>query len=67
MFLDADYLVICDGVFSKSKSFILNDDVKAKYYNSVALRGTIKNYKNRDISVYLGPNFHFVIYPINQN
>ena len=66
-FLHADYLAVCDGVFSKSKSFILNDDVKAKYYNSVALRGTIKNYKNKDISVYLGPNFHFVIYPINQN
>ena len=37
------------------------------YFNSIALRGNIKNFENSDISVYLGPNFHFVIYPINQS
>ena len=62
-----DYLVISDGVFSKTKAIITKKNNGPKFYNSVALRGNIKNIQNKDISVYLGPNFHFVIYPINQN
>ena len=38
-----------------------------KYFNSIALRGNIHNFQNLDISLYLGSNFHFVIYPTNQN
>ena len=62
-----DYLVVSDGVFSKTKSIILEKDTSPKFFNSVALRGNIKNLDNSDISLYLGPNFHFVIYPVNQN
>tara|TARA_Y100000590_G_scaffold455174_1_gene603288 strand:+ start:50 stop:1183 length:1134 start_codon:yes stop_codon:yes gene_type:complete len=62
-----DYLIASDGVFSKTKSIILKKDTKPKYFNSVALRGSIKNFDNNDISLYLGSNFHFVIYPLNQN
>ena len=62
-----DYLVVSDGVFSKTKSIILEKDTGPKFFNSVALRGNIKNLDNNDISLYLGPNFHFVIYPVNQN
>ena len=62
-----DYLVVSDGVFSKTKSIILEKDTSPKFFNSVALRGNIKNLDNNDISLYLGPNFHFVIYPVNQN
>ena len=62
-----DYLVVSDGVFSKTKSIILAKDTSPKFFNSVALRCTIKNMDNNDISLYLGPNFHFVIYPVNQN
>ena len=62
-----DYLVVSDGVFSKSKSIILNKDSSLKYFNSIALRGSIKNFESKEISLYLGPNFHFVIYPVNQN
>ena len=62
-----DYLVVSDGVFSKTKSIILEKDTGPKFFNSVALRGNIKNHDNNDISLYLGPNFHFVIYPVNQN
>ena len=65
-FENADYLVISDGIFSKSKGMILNNN-KIKFYNSVALRGTFNSLKDSDISVYLGPNFHFVTYPVNQN
>jgi len=62
-----DYLLISDGVFSKSKSVIFQKKTTPKYFNSVALRGNIKNIESSDISVYLGSNFHFVIYPVNQN
>ena len=62
-----DYLLVSDGVFSKSKSVIFQEKISPKYFNSVALRGSVKNIECSDISVYLGSNFHFVIYPINQN
>ena len=62
-----DYLVVADGVFSKTKSIILSEEKKVEFNNSVALRGNIKNYEKEDISLYLGKNFHFVIYPVNKN
>lgn len=62
-----DFLIICDGVFSKTKNLILNNNHKIKFYNSIALRGLLKKSTNRDISIYLGSNFHFVTYPLNQN
>ena len=62
-----DYLVVSDGVFSKTKSTILKKDTFPKFFNSVALRGNVKNINNKDISIYLGSNFHFVIYPLNHN
>jgi len=62
-----DYLLVSDGVFSKSKSIIFQKETKPKYFNSIALRGSIKNIESSDISLYLGSKFHFVIYPVNQN
>ena len=62
-----DYLVAADGVFSKTKQILFKKEGLPKYFKSIALRGNIKNFENFDISLYLGPNFHFVIYPINQN
>ena len=62
-----DYLVAADGVYSKTKQILFKKEGLPKYFNSIALRGNIQNFKNFDISLYLGPNFHFVIYPINQN
>ena len=62
-----DYLVVADGVFSKTKSIILSEEKNIEFNNSVALRGNIKNYEKEDISLYLGKDFHFVIYPVNQN
>ena len=55
------------GIFSKAKQILFKKDGLPKYFNSIALRGKIHSFKNFDISLYLGPNFHFVIYPINQN
>ena len=61
-----DYLIVSDGVFSDTKSIILNKDTKPKYFNSVAVRGNINHYPNEDISIYFGANFHFVVYPVNK-
>ena len=62
-----DYLIVSDGVFSKTKSIILNKNIKREYFKSIAVRGNLYDYPNEDISLYLGSNFHFVIYPVNQN
>ena len=62
-----DYLVAADGVYSRTKEILFKKEGLPEYFNSIALRGTIKNFPNKDISLYLGPDFHFVIYPINQN
>ena len=62
-----DYLVAADGVYSRTKEILFKKEGLPKYFNSIALRGNIQNFENADISLYLGPNFHFVIYPVNQN
>ena len=64
---DADHLIISDGVFSKSRQMILKSSKSIKYYNSVALRATLRNLDIKDISLFLGPKFHFVVYPVNQD
>ena len=62
-----DYLVAADGVYSRTKEILFKKEGLPKYFNSIALRGSIKNFENPDISLYMGSNFHFVIYPLNQN
>jgi len=62
-----DYIIFSDGVFSNSKSIIAEKHIAPKFFKSVALRGNIKNYDNPDVSIFMGSNFHFVIYPVNQN
>ncbi|MDC0875870.1 FAD-dependent monooxygenase [Candidatus Pelagibacter sp.] len=67
-----DHLIISDGVFSKGKSLISNDKIKPNYNNSIAIRGNIskKNLNNlneKNISLFMGHNFHYVIYPVNNN
>ena len=62
-----DYIVAADGVYSRTKEILFKSEGLPKYFNSIALRGNIHNFENLDISLYLGSNFHFVIYPTNQN
>ena len=38
---ECDYLIISDGVFSKSKSLISNNKTKPKYNNTLAIRGIL--------------------------
>ena len=63
---ECDYLIISDGVFSKSKSLISNNQIKPKFNNTLAIRGTIiktpENIDNKNISLFLGSNYHHVIY-----
>jgi salicylate hydroxylase len=67
-----DYLVISDGVFSKCKSLIFNDEIKPTYNNSIAIRGNISknnlnNLNEKNISLFMGQDFHYVIYPVNND
>ena len=62
-----DYLIISDGIFSKTRSFIFNESIYPKYNLNVALRGKLKGDYGNDISIYMGSNSHYVIYPVNQN
>ena len=67
--IECDYLIISDGVFSKSKSLISNNLVKPKYNQSLAIRGILNDITNdierNNISLFLNSNFHHVIYPVN--
>ena len=67
-----DYLVISDGVFSPTKSLVANKQIEPKYFTSIAIRGTLnrKNFENisyNNISLFLGSNFHSVVYPVDKN
>tara|TARA_Y100001935_G_scaffold238360_1_gene224661 strand:- start:86 stop:1225 length:1140 start_codon:yes stop_codon:yes gene_type:complete len=65
-----DYLIISDGVFSKSKNLISNNQILPKYNNTLAIRGIIPNsvrFDRKSISLFLGPDYHHVVYPVNPN
>ena len=68
---ECDYLIVSDGVFSKCKNIISDNQFKPKYNNTLAIRGMIPNSSNivdkKNISLFLGSNFHHVIYPVNKN
>ena len=70
--LNCDHLIISDGVFSKSKSLISNDQIKPVYDNSIAIRGNISssiisNIDKKNISLFMGHDFHYVIYPLSND
>ncbi len=67
-----DYLIISDGVFSKGKSLISGNKSNAIYNNSIAIRGTISkenlhNISDENVSLFLGSDFHYVVYPLNKD
>jgi salicylate hydroxylase len=67
-----DLLIISDGVFSKGKSLISNNETKPTYNDSIAIRGNISrkklnNLNENNISLFMGNNFHYVIYPVNKD
>ncbi len=66
-----DYLIISDGVFSKSKNLLSNNRIEPKFNDTLAIRGVIPSSSNmadkKNISLFLGSNFHYVIYPVSPN
>ncbi|WP_440922695.1 FAD-dependent monooxygenase [Candidatus Pelagibacter sp.] len=64
-----DYLIISDGVFSKSKNLLSKNQIKPKFNDTLAIRGIIPSSSNiadkKNISLFLGSNFHYVIYPVS--
>tara|TARA_S200000501_G_C20773520_1_gene721631 strand:- start:18 stop:1169 length:1152 start_codon:yes stop_codon:yes gene_type:complete len=66
-----DHLIISDGVFSKGKSLVSNNMIKPTYNNCIAIRGnisksSINNINEKNISLFVGSDFHYVIYPVGQ-
>ncbi len=66
-----DYLIISDGIFSKSKNLLSKNKIQPKYDDTLAIRGIIPSSSNiadkKNISLFLGSNFHYVIYPVSPN
>jgi len=65
-----DHLIISDGVFSKCKSLISKNKINPSFNNSIAIRGNISrvylnNLNEKNISLFLGSGFHYVIYPLS--
>ena len=68
---ECDYLIISDGIFSKSKRLISKSEAKTRYNNTLAIRGILnkspENIDSKNISLFLGSDFHYVIYPVSPN
>ena len=67
---ESDYLIISDGVFSKSKNLISKNKIQPRYNNALAIRGIIpisSRIDCKNISLFLGPDFHHVVYPVNSS
>ena len=68
---ECDYLIISDGVFSKSRNLVSNYQIKPKYNDTLAIRGMIPAKSNiidkKNILLFLGSNFHHVIYPVSSS
>ena len=47
-----DFFVAADGVYSRTKEILFKKEGLPKYFNSIALRGSIKNFENPDIIIY---------------
>jgi len=62
-----NYLIASDGVFSKTRSKIFEEKLEPAFNGTIALRGSIFDKNISDISIYLGSNFHFVVYPTDQS
>ena len=58
-----NYLIASDGVFSNTRSKIFEEKLEPAFNGTIALRGSIFDKDISDISIYLGSNFHFVVYP----
>ena len=57
--------------FQKVKVLFLKNETKPKYNNTLAIRGILKkppeNIDSKNIALFLGSDFHHVIYPVSPN
>ena len=68
---EVDYLIVCDGVFSSTKSIIENQKYKPNYYDAIAVRTIVnreevKDFDKNNISLLMSSNAHAVLYAINK-
>ena len=67
-----DFVIAADGIFSNTRSFFEKKKSSPKFQKAIAIR-TILNSKNdldinnNNISLIMGKDCHFVVYPINQS
>jgi len=66
-----DFIIVSDGVFSRTKLIIENKNIKPHYNGSIAIRTIIRsseglNYESENVSLIMFPKAHIVIYPINK-
>tara|TARA_B110000444_G_scaffold253134_1_gene283495 strand:+ start:2414 stop:3559 length:1146 start_codon:yes stop_codon:yes gene_type:complete len=69
---EVDYLIVSDGVFSKTKEILENKITKPNYLGSIAFRFLISNdhqtyFNKNNISLVMSSNCHLVTYPTNLN
>ena len=67
---EVDYLIVSDGVFSKTKAILENKITKPNYLGSIAFRFLIGNdhqtyFNKSNISLVMSSNCHLVAYPTN--
>ena len=66
-----DFIIVSDGVFSRTKSIIENKTIKPLYNGSIVIRTVIRssegfNYESENVSLIMFPKAHMVIYPVNK-
>ena len=66
-----DFIIVSDGVFSRTKSIIENKATKPRYNGSIVIRTVIKsseglNYESENVSLIMFPKAHIAIYPVNK-
>jgi len=65
-----DNLIVADGIFSHTRSFVEKNSNKPKFKNAIAIRTILNskhnfNFDKKNINLIMGSNVHLVIYPIN--
>ena len=68
---EVDYLVVSDGIYSKTKSIIENKTYNSNYYGALAIRTLVQSHEvigfnKKNISLLMSANAHMVLYPINK-
>ena len=64
--LYVDHIAACDGIKSICRN-LLSKDKLDPVYSGYSVWRSIINEKQNDVRFYLGPNFHVVTYPVEDN